>query len=138
MKSYQTLFIVLLAVEAFVDIFLILKFGLISAILIFALVGVIGFFIAKKHSSGLQQFAMSGMTGNSKVGTELLEKICKVFAGLLFMLPGFITDLIALALLFKPTRKKLEPTIMGLMFKIAQNVDQSMLKKASGGYKKKW
>lgn len=138
MKSYKTLLIILLAVEAFIDIFLIIRIGLIPTVAIFVITGVIGFFVAKKSSSGLQQYAMNGLAGNAQMGPELLGKLCIVFAGLFLMIPGFITDIIALALLFKPTRKMLEPMIMGLLFKIAQNVDQSMLQKARGGYTGKW
>lgn len=138
MKSYKTILIILLALEAFIDVFLIIRIGLIPTVIIFAITGVIGFFIAKKSSAGLQQYAMGGLTGSAQIGPELLGRLCSAFAGLFLMIPGFITDIIALALLFKPTRKMLEPFIKGLMFKIAQNVDQSMIQKARGGYTNKW
>lgn len=138
MKSYKTLLIFLVALEVVVDVFLIFRVGLIKTILIFAITGVIGFLIMKKTGSGLTQTAMTKMMTNPQSGNELLDKLCVIFAGLLLIIPGFVSDILALALLFKPTRKMLNPFIMGLLFKIAQNVDQSMLQKAaSGGYSRK-
>lgn len=50
-------------------------------------------------------------------GVALIDSFCIFIAGVLLIMPGFITDLIGVLLLFRWTRNKLRPFIQNWIYK---------------------
>lgn len=74
----------------------------------------------------LQQMQLSGqMSGDPKVKNSLV----KAFAGLLLMLPGVISDLLALLVLLPPVQRNLQ----GIISKALAKRQQAMMQKMMGG-----
>ncbi|WOE32077.1 MULTISPECIES: FxsA family protein [unclassified Acinetobacter] len=127
-------------------LFLILFVGLILEVLVWIGVGdlvgsmwyvffwfIAAFFIGlsmiRKYAAGvmpqMQQMQMGQMTGDP----ALTQNLPKIIAGFLLMIPGLITDFLALLILIPAVQNLLKNTMMNIMMKRQQD----MLNKMMGG-----
>ena len=101
--------ILLILLVPIVEIYLFIKIGsqigafnTISLILITA---VIGLYYAKYEGLNTLRSAVSQLVKNELPIYEIISGAALAFAAFLLILPGFITDLIGLLIIFPPTRK---------------------------------
>ena len=89
----------------------------------------IGLNMVRKYSAGLmpqmQQMQMGQMSGDP----ALTGNLPKIIAGFLLLIPGLITDLIAILILIPPVQRAFKATMMNMMMKR----QQAMMEKMMGG-----
>ena len=89
----------------------------------------IGLNMVRKYSAGLmpqmQQMQMGQMSGDP----ALTGNLPKIIAGFLLLIPGLITDLIAVLILIPPVQRAFKATMMNMMMKR----QQAMMEKMMGG-----
>lgn len=92
----------------------------------------IGLNFVRKYSAGLmpkmQQMQM-GQMSHMGVDSELTGNLPKIIAGFFLLLPGLITDLIALLILIPPVQQAFKAAMM----KIMMQRQQAMMEKMMGG-----
>ena len=72
----------------------------------------------------LQQMQMSGMMGNDPA---IAKKMATAFAGILLMIPGLITDVLALLMLLPPVQNMIKKAGMNFMAKKQQAMMNNMM-----------
>ena len=89
----------------------------------------LGLNIIRKYSAGLmpqmQQMQMGQMSGDP----ALTGNLPKIIAGFLLLIPGLITDLIAVLILIPPVQRAFKAAMMNMMMKR----QQAMMEKMMGG-----
>ena len=89
----------------------------------------IGLNMVRKYSAGLmpqmQQMQMGQMSGDP----ALTGNLPKIIAGFLLLIPGLITDLIAVLILIPPVQRAFKAAMMNMMMKR----QQAMMEKMMGG-----
>lgn len=73
-----------------------------------------GFLILRQQGFQLIRGAARGMDSGDFPVDAMVSRICIMFAGILFLIPGLVTDLIALLLLMPPVRRSLGLRLMRL------------------------
>jgi UPF0716 protein FxsA len=63
---------------------------------------------------------------------QMTTAFAKAFAGFLFLLPGFLTDVLALLLFIPSVQTKVQTALMGVMAKRQQGMMQEMMKNMGG------
>lgn len=98
-----------------IEIVILLSFGKMLGVwitlLLLLMTGAAGVLLAKKQGLELIRKAQMQMNGGQLPGDELIDGICILAAGLLLLVPGFLTDAAGIALLLPPVRKGLKPVI---------------------------
>ena len=96
----------------------------------FILAAIIGFKLLRSSTSTimpqLQQMQMTGQLGNDPAVTQ---KIAVAVAGILLIIPGLVSDVVAVLVLLPPVQKLLTTALMGAMAKR----QQAMMEKMMGG-----
>ena len=72
----------------------------------------------------LQQMQMTGMMGNDPA---IAKKMATAFAGILLMIPGLITDVLALLMMLPPVQKMIQNAGMKFMAKKQQAMMNNMM-----------
>lgn len=85
----------------------------------------IGINMIRTHASGLQQMKQGQMV----MDPSLTNNLPKIIAGLLLLIPGLITDVLALLILIPPVQQALKAVAMKTMMKR----QQVMMDKMMGG-----
>ncbi|MFD1439425.1 FxsA family protein [Acinetobacter terrae] len=85
----------------------------------------IGINMIRTHASGLQQMKQ----GQMAMDPSLSNNLPKIIAGLLLLIPGLITDVLALLILIPPVQQALKAVAMKTMMKR----QQAMMEKMMGG-----
>lgn len=123
---YLLLLLILLPVA---EITVLLAFG--KAIGIWAtlslilLTAVIGAFYARKQGLETIRRVQEQIRYGEMPGETLLEGVCILAAGVLLLLPGFITDLVGIVLLLPPARSRMKSLIMK---QIRKRIDKRTVK----------
>lgn len=117
------LLIVLLLLLPFIDIYVLVllagEIGFLPALALIAATGIIGAFILKREGAQLLRKLQSSVTAQ-EVSRNLLEGLLLASGGLMLLSPGFITDLLGLLLVLRPTRERLT---VKLSERLKQNSD---------------
>ncbi len=93
--------------------------GLLGAVLGIVLSGMAGLALLQRQSFGTAQNARSMMNKGQMPVVELFDAACLAVAGMLLLLPGYITSAIALLLLLPPVRLGLRLWIGALVLRRA-------------------
>lgn len=72
--------------------------------LLILLTGLAGAWLARSEGRKVWLDAQRQLQAGQMPGRALLDGICVLAGGLLLMMPGFITDIVGVTLLFPPTR----------------------------------
>ncbi len=83
--------------------------GLFPTIAIILITGVGGAYLAKRQGLKAWNELRSRMTTMETPGNALIDSVCIFFGGILLVMPGFITDIIGLLLMFKGPRNIIRP-----------------------------
>ena len=78
--------------------------GVLNTIGLLVLVSVLGGWLAKREGLGVLRRIQAALDRGQAPGTELVDGGLVLLAGALMIAPGFISDVLALTLLFPPTR----------------------------------
>lgn len=82
--------------------------GLLSTILLALLAAMVGLSLLRRQGLRNLEMMRGGMSGGPAAMAEAFDSICITLAGLLLILPGFLSDVVALALLAPPVRAGLK------------------------------
>ncbi|WP_411691815.1 FxsA family protein [Acinetobacter gandensis] len=89
----------------------------------------IGMNIIRKYSSGLMPQMQQMQAGQMGADPALTGNLPKIFAGFLLLLPGLISDIMALLILIPPVQNAMKAFMMKTMMKR----QQAMMEKMMGG-----
>lgn len=91
-------------VELFVLIQVGQELGILSTIGALVLMGLLGAWLAKREGVGVVRRARRQVESGRPPAREVLDGILILFAGGLLLVPGFVTDVLAIGLLLPPVR----------------------------------
>lgn len=89
----------------------------------------IGMNMIRTHASGLMPQMQQMQKGQMSADPNLTNNLPKIIAGLFLMIPGLMTDLIALLILIPPVQRAFKSIMMKTMMKR----QQAMMEKMMGG-----
>lgn len=90
--------------------------GILPTILIIIATGVGGAYLAKKQGLRAWRDLQYRLANRETPGKALIDSVCIFFGGILLLMPGFITDITGLLLLFSGPRKILYPFIVKWLY----------------------
>lgn len=100
----------------------------------FILAAIIGFQLLRSSTATimpqLQQMQLTGQMGGD---SAVSRKVAVAVAGVLLIIPGLVTDVIALLMLLPPVQKALTTLLMGVMAKRQQAMMEKMMGGMGGG-----
>lgn len=135
MKTYKVFLITIITCELLLNVCLIIRIGLLQVAFIYILVAIVGFMKMRKARSGIQERIMNDIIKMQQLGSELIDRACILLGCLLHVFPGFISGVIALFVMFQPTRNVVKPFILGLLYKLGEKSDSFLkMKKHGGGF----
>lgn len=86
--------------------------GILPTILIIVATGIGGAYLAKKQGLRAWRDLQFRLANKETPGKALIDSACILLGGLLLIMPGFITDIVGLLLLFSGPRKIIYPFIV--------------------------
>lgn len=89
----------------------------------------IGINMIRSHASGLQQMKQ----GQMALDPSMTNSLPKIIAGVLLIIPGLLTDLLALLILIPPVQQALKAVAMKTMIKRQQAMMEKMMGGMMGG-----
>jgi len=95
--------------------------GLLATISIILLTGIGGAYLAKRQGMKAWTELKTRMTVMETPGDALIDAVCILFGGILLIMPGFITDITGLLLLFKGPRNIIRPFIQKWIYNKMKN-----------------
>lgn len=95
--------------------------GLFPTIAIILITGVGGAYLAKRQGLKAWNELRSRMATMETPGNALIDSVCIFFGGILLIMPGFITDIVGLLLLFKGPRNIIRPFIQKWIYNKMKN-----------------
>jgi UPF0716 protein FxsA len=90
--------------------------GLLPTIAFILITGIGGAYLAKRQGMKAWTDLKTRMTAMETPGDALIDSVCILFGGILLIMPGFITDLVGLLLLFKGPRNIIRPFIQNWIY----------------------
>ncbi|OTG90819.1 FxsA family protein [Acinetobacter sp. ANC 3813] len=87
----------------------------------------IGMNIVRKHAAGLMPQMQQMQAGQMSADPALSGNLPKIIAGFLLMLPGLVTDVLAVLILLPPVQNALKATMMNVMAKRQQAMMEKMM-----------
>ncbi|MDW0110364.1 FxsA family protein [Sporosarcina aquimarina] len=117
MKWLLLLFLLVPASELTVLLYAGNQMGVMPTLAIILITGIGGAYLAKRQ--GFKAFVnfRERMAAGDAPGPALIDGLCILAGGLLLLVPGFITDIIGLLLLFSWPRKLIRPLIIQQIYK---------------------
>jgi UPF0716 protein FxsA len=105
MKWIALLFVLIPAAE--ISIFLLAgkTIGIVPTLLLIILTGVIGTYFAKHQGLQVVRKVQEQLRSGMIPGEEMLNGVCVLTGGIMLLLPGFITDIAGLFILWPQTRR---------------------------------
>lgn len=97
------------------------QIGMLSTIGLIFLTGFVGAYLAKKQGLKAWSDFNQRMTRMETPGDALIDGVCIFIGGILLLMPGFITDIVGLLLLFKGPRNLIRPMIHKWIYKKMKN-----------------
>ncbi|MFJ7934864.1 FxsA family protein [Sporosarcina sp. NPDC096371] len=95
--------------------------GLFPTIAIILITGIGGAYLAKRQGTKAWHELRSRMATMETPGNALIDSVCIFFGGILLVMPGFITDIVGLLLLFKGPRNIIRPFIQKWIYNKMKN-----------------
>ncbi|RKG29033.1 FxsA family protein [Acinetobacter tianfuensis] len=95
----------------------------------FAAAFFIGMSMIRKYSAGLMPQMQQMQAGQMSADPALTGNLPKIIAGFLLLIPGLITDVLAVLIMIPPVQNALKATMMNVMMKR----QQAMMEKMMGG-----
>lgn len=95
--------------------------GILPTILIIVATGIGGAYLAKKQGLRAWRDLQVRLANRETPGKALIDSACILLGGLLLVMPGFITDIIGLLLLFSGPRKIIYPFIVKWIYNKVRN-----------------
>ena len=89
----------------------------------------IGINMIRKYSAGLMPQMQQMQAGQMSSDPALTGNLPKIIAGFLLLIPGLITDILAVLIMIPPVQNALKATMMNMMMKR----QQAMMEKMMGG-----
>lgn len=86
--------------------------GVVNAIGLLILVSIVGAWLAKREGLGMLTRIRAALDRGEMPSREVADGFLILFAGALMITPGFLTDCLALVLLFPPTRALVRTTLL--------------------------
>jgi UPF0716 protein FxsA len=86
--------------------------GVLNAIALMILVSIVGAWLAKREGLGMLTRIRAALDRGEMPSREVADGFLILFAAALMITPGFITDCLALVLLFPPTRAVVRRTLL--------------------------
>ncbi|PID07170.1 MULTISPECIES: FxsA family protein [unclassified Sporosarcina] len=121
MKWLAALFIIVPTAELAVLMVSGKTLGIMPTILIIIATGIGGAYLAKKQGLRAWRDLQYRMANKETPGKALVDSVCILLGGLLLLMPGFITDIVGLLLLFSGPRKLLYPFIVKWIYNKIRN-----------------
>ncbi|PIC74784.1 FxsA family protein [Sporosarcina sp. P17b] len=121
MKWLLALFIIVPTSELALLMFSGKTLGIMPTILIIIATGIGGAYLAKKQGLHAWRDLQFRMANRETPGKALVDSVCILLGGLLLLMPGFITDIAGLLLLFSGPRKILYPFIVKWIYNKIRN-----------------
>ena len=101
--------LILILAIPLVEIYLFIKvgsqIGAFNTILLILIIAIVGIWYARYEGFNTLRSGMTQLLKNELPFYEIISGAALAFAAFLLILPGFITDLIGLLIIFPPTRK---------------------------------
>lgn len=117
MRAFLLLFVIAPACELGLLIWSGITFGTLNTVLMIIATGVGGAYLAKHQGLKTLERVKHSLSQGYMPNEEYLDGLCILLGGLLLLAPGFITDLLGLALLLPPTRKFLKKPLKRMLYK---------------------
>ena len=89
--------------------------GALETIALLIAVSVAGGWLVKREGVGLLRRISAAVSAGRVPGRELADGALIVFAGALLITPGFLSDLLGIALLLPPVRAVVRPALLGAL-----------------------
>ena len=106
------LFLVVPLAELYVIIQVGQAFGALNTIALLIVISAGGAWLVKREGMGVWKRFQRSVQAGSVPGKEIADGAMILFAGALLMTPGFLTDVLALALLLPPVRAGIRGVLM--------------------------
>lgn len=106
------LFLVVPLAELYVIIQVGQAFGALNTIALLIVVSIAGGWLVKREGVSVWRRFQRQVNAGSVPGKEIADGVMILFAGALLMSPGFLTDLLAIALLLPPVRAVIRGVLM--------------------------
>jgi UPF0716 protein FxsA len=106
------LFILVPLAELYVIIQVGQAFGALNTIALLIVISAVGAWLAKREGLNVWRRFQRQVESGSVPGKEIADGVMILFAGALLMSPGFLTDLLGIALLLPPVRAVIRGTLM--------------------------
>ena len=111
MAILAVLFLVVPIAELAVIIAVGSEIGVFNTIGLLIVVSVVGAWLAKREGLGVLRRIQAQLDAGRMPGTELVDGFLVLFAGVLLLTPGFLSDCLAIALLLPPVRAVVRRTL---------------------------
>jgi UPF0716 protein FxsA len=98
------LFLVLPVAELYVLVQVAQAVGILESLALLVVVSVVGAWLVKREGLGLLARIQRDLAAGKLPATQVVDGFLVLFAGALLLTPGFLTDVLAISLLFPPTR----------------------------------
>ncbi len=121
MKWLVLLFIVVPTAEFALLIYSGKTLGLVPTVAIILMTGIGGAYLAKRQGVKAWTDLSRRMTTMETPGNAMIDGVLVLIGGLLLLMPGFITDIIGLLLLFNGPRKLIRPYIQQWIYRKMKN-----------------
>lgn len=121
MKWLVLIFIAVPSAELALLIYSGKSLGLLPTISIILITGIGGAYLAKRQGMKAWTELKSRMTVMETPGDALIDAVCILFGGILLIMPGFITDITGLLLLFNGPRDIIRPFIQKWIYNKMKN-----------------
>ena len=95
--------------------------GFFPTIAIILITGIGGAYFAKRQGIKVWNELRSRMATMETPGNALIDSVCIFFGGILLVMPGFITDIAGLLLMFKGPRNIIRPFIQKWIYNKMKN-----------------
>ena len=95
--------------------------GLFPTIAIILITGVGGAYLARRQGLRAWNDLRSRMATMETPGNAVIDSVCIFFGGIFLIMPGFITDIVGLLLLFKGPRNIIRPFIQKWIYNKMKN-----------------
>ena len=106
------LFLLVPLAELFVIIQVGQAFGALNTIGLLILISAVGAWLVKREGMGVWRRFQRQVEAGAVPGKEIADGVMILFAGALLMTPGFLSDLVGIALLLPPVRAAVRTVVM--------------------------
>jgi UPF0716 protein FxsA len=105
--------------------------GAAETILLLIVVSVAGGWLVKREGVGVLRRIQDAVSAGRVPGRELADGALIMFAGALLLTPGFVSDVLGIALLLPPVRAVVRPVLVGVLTRRA--IDRRLGPRGPGG-----